>query len=104
MKQPEELFKYEGQHRHRGLVAGPQPHLGHLQIPVAVLTPEEVVGHSLGFPELVGLHELLDLGDNAVEPAEYPAVLQVRRAGRQDPPVHRIRVVQSGHYVARRIP
>ena len=71
-----------------------QLRLGDLQIPVAVLRPEEVVDLPTRLAELVVLHQPRDLACEALRPAEDPAVgqrlrlqrLQRGNARRRSPP------------------
>src|SRR5208337_284541 len=50
--------------------------LDQLQIPVAVLAPEEVIDHMGRFVESVGLQSFVDLLGHAIEAREDPAVVQ----------------------------
>ena len=53
-----------------------QPRLDQLQIPVAVLAPEEVIDHVRRFVEAIRLERLVDLLRHAIEARENPAVFE----------------------------
>src|SRR4030042_3613715 len=52
-----------------------KPYLGNLDIPIAVLSPQEVIYSTQRLAELEILVQFGHLGDQVVQPAQYPAVL-----------------------------
>ena len=53
-----------------------QPRLDQLQIPVAELAPEEVVDAVGGFVKAVGRQRIVDIGNDAIEAGEDPAIFE----------------------------
>ena len=87
----------------RRVLAGPQSQLRHLDIPVAELSPEEIVYLPLGLSELELLHVALDARRHPVQPADYPPVLPVVSGGRL-PSLRRRRFVDDCEHVPGGVP
>ena len=64
-----------------GRVLALQAGLGHLDIPVAVGVPDEVIDLLGGDPQLIVVHVLRDLGDDGVELGEDPLIFQLQLFG-----------------------
>ncbi len=85
MKQPQRLVEHEDE---RALdrealrrVAAVESVLGELDVPVAVLVPEEVVERTGRLTELVGVEALVHARREVCEPGQYPAVRHGLRLG-----------------------
>ena len=76
VEQPQRAFQRVGERRRTAPSpsSSPQAHLGDLEVPVAILRPEEVVDLPPRLAELIVLHQPRDLGVEACSPAENPAV------------------------------
>ncbi len=76
MEQAQARVQHVGQYRQRRAVVGLQAHLGHLDIPVAELPPEEIMDLATGLAHLRSREQLSDIADHPVQPRHDPAVLQ----------------------------
>ena len=86
MQQPQRAVEHEDERALHGeplrRVAAVEAVLGELDVPVAVLVPEEVVERAGGLAELVGVQPLVDARREVGEPRQDPAVGHRLRLGR----------------------
>ena len=81
MQQAQDTLQDMGQRRQgRGFAAVANPDLRHLDVPVAVVVPDELVETLLRVAKLEVLQCAVDIGSHPVESADYPAILPVLRS------------------------
>ena len=75
MKQADGALKDVGQHPQRRCIPYPEAYFGHLDVPVAVVSPEELIYGQLGFTQLKRLQVSVDGADGLVQAMKDPPIL-----------------------------
>ena len=78
VQQAQSAFQHVSQGgQRRGAFPRAYPELGHLDVPIAVIVPEEIVELLLGVANFEMQQRLVDFGSHLVQAADDPAVFAV---------------------------
>ncbi len=104
VQQPQRAVEDVDEHRQRRAVAVADAHLGHLDVPVGELVPEEVAHLAHRLAELELAEQLVDRGDQPLRARQDPAVLERQCRARQRASVEVVAGLDHREHEARGVP
>ena len=104
MEQAQSLLQNVSKDRQRRIVARSRPDFRHLQVPIAVFPPQEVMDLPLSLTKLELLHIAVDVGHRRLQASDNPSVLKVLRCRWPAPICTAFGTLDVGHHEARCVP